>query len=127
MINNSVDLTAEQIQRIVEEYIRTLKIGKESFKDEYKKNWKFYREVQSIAAKLKFIGSKESLKIGIIPDIKDDIYIQICDKVWEYVINGYLAPSVDRSNSWISDIHLTKKGLELKEKLNKETNKSPLS
>lgn len=127
MINNSIDLTAEQIQRIVEEYIRTLKIGKESFKDEYKKNWKFYRKIQLIAANLKFIGSEEGLKIGIVPDIKDDTYIEICDKVWEYVINDYLAPSVDRSNSWISDLYLTKKGLELKEKLNKKQSKDPLT
>jgi len=34
-----------------------------------------------------------------------------------------VAPSVDRRDSWISDLHLTQKGLELKEKANKENNK----
>lgn len=117
---NGVALTDEQIQKIVETYIRTLKFSEESHEEVYKKNWIFYRKIQKIAVNLEFMGSKESLKIGIAPDIKENTYSKIGAKVWEYVMEGYLAPSVNRRNSWIDGLHLTGRGLELKEKLDKE-------
>ena len=46
----------------------------------------------------------------------------VLEKIWEYILKGYLAPGRDRENVWIPHIHLTRKGKEFREKLLQENN-----
>ncbi len=67
-----------------------------------------YEKIQTVATNLGYINAKSR---EIVLSNKD--YLKVSDKIWEWVISGYLAPGLNKDNPWFPKIHLTEKGKKL--------------
>ena len=74
-----------------------------------------YQRIQRVATKLGYMDIKP-MDLGRIIILKDEDYLRVADKIWEYITSGILAPGSDRNNPWFPHLHLTEKGKKFMEK-----------
>ena len=73
-----------------------------------------YQYIQRVATKLGYMDIKP-MDLGRIIILKDEDYLRVADKIWEYITSGILAPGSNRNNPWFPHLHLTEKGKEFLE------------
>jgi len=103
-------LTDKQIETVLERYIKKLKFNIVIDRDRQRT---FYSEVKEIA---NFVINPYSRGL-INEDITNETYLKISDKLWRYIIDGYITPIFDRYRNEILGFHLTEEGEKLKQKL----------
>ncbi len=99
----------EKIEKIVKELIRSriiFTVGLEGA---------LYQKIQRAANQLGYMDI-DPMYLGRTLILKNDDYLKIVDKIWEYITSGRLAPGKDRDNPWFPNLHLTEKGKEFMEK-----------
>ena len=74
-----------------------------------------YQKIQRVATKLGYMDIKP-MDLGRVIILKNEDYLRVSDKIWEYITSGILAPGSNRSNPWFPHLHLTEKGKEFLEK-----------
>lgn len=68
-----------------------------------------YQKIQRVATKLGYMDIKPmELGYGIV--LKNEDYLKVVDKIWEYITSGILVPGSNRNNPWFPHLHLTEKG-----------------
>jgi len=93
----------EKIENIVKELIRNgiiFTVGLERA---------LYQYIQRAANKLGYMDI-EPMDLGRTHILKNDDYLKVVDKIWEYITSGKLAPGKDWENTWFPNLHLTEKG-----------------
>lgn len=73
-----------------------------------------YQYIQRVATKLGYMDI-EPMDLGRAHILKNDDYLNVVDKIWEYITSGILAPGRDWEYTWFPDLHLTEKGKEFME------------
>lgn len=97
-------LTEDQAKRIADFLIKdTIRyLGKEEA---------LYRKIQWAAARLKIIDEDPTNISQYNPKIlSNNDFLRVIDKIWDFLMKGYVAPGKDRNNPWFPHIHLTNKG-----------------
>jgi len=74
-----------------------------------------YQRIQRVATKLGYMDIK-LMDLGRVIILKDEDYLRVVDKIWEYITSGILAPGSNRHNPWFPHLHLTEKGKKFMEK-----------
>lgn len=74
-----------------------------------------YQKIQRAATKLGYMDIKP-MDLGQISVLKNDDYLKVVDKIWEYITSGILAPGKNWDNPWFPYLHLTEKGKKFLEK-----------
>jgi len=74
-----------------------------------------YQKTQTVATKLGYMDIKP-MDLGRVIILKDEDYLRVADKIWEYITSGILAPGSNRNNPWFPHLHLTEKGKKFMEK-----------
>ncbi|MFX1281886.1 MAG: hypothetical protein ACFFA3_21230 [Promethearchaeota archaeon] len=74
-----------------------------------------YQKIQRVATKLGYMDI-EPMDLGRSYVLRNEDYLKISDKVWQYIVAGILAPGNNRNNPWFPHLHLTEKGKEILEK-----------
>ena len=70
-----------------------------------------YRKIQWAAARLKIIDEDPTDIYQYNPKIlSNNDFLSVIDKIWDFLIKGYVAPGKDRNNPWLPHIHLTEEG-----------------
>ncbi len=99
----------EKIENIVKELIRNEKIFTVGI------HHALYHYIQRAATKLGYMDI-EQMDLGRVVILKNDDYLKIVDKIWEYITSGILAPGRDREYTWFPNLHLTEEGKEFMKK-----------
>ena len=68
-----------------------------------------YQRIQRVATRLGYMDIKP-MDLGQIIVLKNEDYLKVVDKIWEYITSGILAPGSNWKNPWFPHLHLTKKG-----------------
>ena len=74
-----------------------------------------YQKIQRIATRLGYMDIKP-MDLGQIIVLKNEDYLRVVDKIWEYITTGILAPGTNWNNPWFPNLHLTEKGKKSLEK-----------
>ena len=74
-----------------------------------------YQKIQREATKLGYMNI-EPMNLGNALVLKNEDFLKVVDKIWEYITSGILAPGNDSENPWFPALHLTEKGKEFLEK-----------
>ncbi|MFX1531603.1 MAG: hypothetical protein ACFFBC_10865 [Promethearchaeota archaeon] len=74
-----------------------------------------YQKIQRVATKLGYMDIKP-MDLGRIIALRNEDYLKVSDKIWQYIAVGILAPGSDRNNPWFPHLHLTEKGKKILEK-----------
>jgi len=95
----------EKVENIVKELIRNEKIFTVGI------HKALYQYIQRAATKLGYMNiNRMELRTAVV--LKNDDYLKIVDKIWEYITSGFLAPGRDRTYTWFPNLHLTERGRE---------------
>lgn len=108
-----VDLNEEQTEEIAQVFIK----GNINW-FEYSKE--FYRNAQNIAYQLGFFKLSEYERRGGYDKLSEDSFKLVYDKIWKYIVEGYIAPGKNYLNPWFPHCHLTKEGEEYRDELLQE-------
>jgi len=81
------------------------------------KNSGLYGRIQKIASDLGIIEYKSGIEHGTTYILSDRDYLRVMDKVWHFVLKGYLAPGRNILNPWFPNVHLTEEGIKFRDKL----------
>ncbi len=74
-----------------------------------------YQYIQRVATKFGYMNI-EPMDLGRVFALRNEDYLKIVDKIWEYITTGILAPGRDWERTWFPDLHLTESGKEFLEK-----------
>lgn len=74
-----------------------------------------YQKIQRVATKLGYMDI-EPIYFGRALVLKNEDYLKVSDKIWEYITSGILAPGSNRETPWFPYLHLTEKGQKFLEK-----------
>ncbi len=74
-----------------------------------------YQKIQRVATKLVYMDIKP-MDLGRAYVLRNEDYLKVVDKIWEYITSGILAPGRNWEYPWFPDLHLTEKGKEFLEK-----------
>ena len=74
-----------------------------------------YQKIQIVATKLGYMDIKP-MDLGRVIILKDEDFLKVVDKIWEYITSGILAPGSNRETPWFPYLHLTEKGKKFLEK-----------
>ena len=73
-----------------------------------------YQKIQREATKLGYMNI-EPMNLGYSLVLKNEDFLKVVDKIWEYITSGILAPGKDWEDPWFPALHLTEKGKEFLE------------
>ena len=74
-----------------------------------------YRKIQREANKLGYMKI-EPMNLRNALDLKNEDFLKVIDKIWEYIKSGILAPGKDSEEPFFPALHLTENGKEFLEK-----------
>ncbi|MFW9878766.1 MAG: hypothetical protein ACFFG0_37280, partial [Candidatus Thorarchaeota archaeon] len=74
-----------------------------------------YQYIQRVATKLGYMNIAP-MDLGRAYVIRNEDYLKVVDKIWEYITAVILAPGKNWENTWFPNLHLTQKGKEFMEK-----------
>jgi len=74
-----------------------------------------YQKIQRAANELGYMDI-EPMYLGRALVLRNEDYLKIVDKIWEYITSGILGPGRNDLNTWFPNLHLTEKGKEFMEK-----------
>jgi len=74
-----------------------------------------YQKIQRVATKLGYMDIKP-MDLGYAIVLRNEDYLKVVDKIWEYIATGILAPGRNRETPWFPYLHLTEKGKKFLEK-----------
>ncbi|MBA7612911.1 hypothetical protein ES703_20152 [subsurface metagenome] len=74
-----------------------------------------YQYIQRVATKLGYMDIKP-MDLGRAYVLRNEDYLKVVDKIWEYITSGILAPGRNWENPRFPNLHLTVKGKKFMEK-----------
>jgi hypothetical protein len=104
-----VSFNEEKVENIVKELIESgiiFSVGIERA---------LYQKIQRVANKLDYMNI-EPIDLGRAYVLRNEDYLKVIDKIWEYITSGILAPGRNWENPWFPNLHLTDKGKKSLEK-----------
>ncbi|MEE9379691.1 MAG: hypothetical protein V3V33_16825 [Candidatus Lokiarchaeia archaeon] len=106
-------LDKDQIDMIVKELIKNgyVSIGLHSG---------LFEMIEQIAIKLNYIKPSISDRMESGIDLEEEDHFLVQDEIWKLVLEGKLAPGMNKMNPWFPNLHFTEKGKEHREKLIQE-------
>ena len=99
-------MNSEEIKKVANEFLKTRDVFY------FEKGQGVYNDLQQIAKRMNLVEEPES-DIAL----QDDDCLLILDIIWDFICKGYLAPRINKYNSWFTHAHSTKKGIEFRESL----------
>jgi len=109
-------LAKNKIDIIIKELIKNgyVSIGKYSG---------LFETIEQIAIKLDYIKSSPSDRMESGIELINEDYLKVQDGIWKLVLEGKLAPGINKMNPWFPNLHFTEEGLKFREKLIQEEDK----
>ncbi|MFX1502327.1 MAG: hypothetical protein ACFFDH_15310 [Promethearchaeota archaeon] len=71
---------------------------------------KLYIYIQRAAVDLGIIKNDNTIDLGLALILSEEDYLKVSDKIWEFLLKGYIAPGINQYNSWFPFTHITEKG-----------------
>ena len=84
----------------------------------------FYSNIQRAAVNLGIIEDSNSVRSGVALILSNEDYFKVADKIWNFILNGFLAPGYNYNNPWFPQVHLTEKGKEYLKTIDKKNKES---
>ena len=76
-----------------------------------------YGRIQKIASDLGIIEYKSGIERGTTYILSDRDYLRVMDKIWYFILKGYIAPGRNILNPWFPNVHLTEEGKKYRDEL----------
>ena len=104
-----------QIKMIVKEIIKTgyVSIGQYSG---------LFEMIEQLAVKLNYVKAIPSDRMESGIDLEENDYLQIQDEIWNLILEGILAPGINKMNPWFPNVHFTEKGIKFRDNILHEEN-----